>query len=321
MPYQLDAEETVRESLRRCAREQLGKAIHELRDGVRDDPVEAIHTARKALKKERSLLRLGRAAIPRGERSHANRVLQQAGRRLSAARDADALIESLDRLADRYAGQVPAVTFDVIRTELEQRRAQERAALADSALIGAVADELEGIRAQIDDWELRGDGWSALEPGLDRGYRRGRRAFTRARKKPTAERLHEWRKRAKDLWYHLRVLEPLTPHSVHGHAGDAHELADLLGDGHDHAVLRQRLVGIAAHVGVDVDPVIALVDHRIEQLNAEAFLLGERLYGERPKEFRRRIRRYWDAWRAEAELERTADPSELASSTRVGVPA
>jgi hypothetical protein len=45
-------------ALRRSAREQLENAISELTDGVKVDTVTAVHDARKALKKERSLLRL-----------------------------------------------------------------------------------------------------------------------------------------------------------------------------------------------------------------------------------------------------------------------
>ena len=58
---------------------------------------------------------------------------------------------------------------------------------------------------EVQDGLLRRENWKALEPGLDRGYRRGRHAFERARTKPTVDNLHEWRKRAKDLWYALRL--------------------------------------------------------------------------------------------------------------------
>ena len=49
MSYRLRADERVQDGLRRCAREQLDRAIDELTGGVGGDPVSAVHDARKAL--------------------------------------------------------------------------------------------------------------------------------------------------------------------------------------------------------------------------------------------------------------------------------
>ena len=47
-----------------------------------DDPVKAVHTARKAVKKERSLLRLARGAMSRKQRRRENHALRDAARRV-----------------------------------------------------------------------------------------------------------------------------------------------------------------------------------------------------------------------------------------------
>jgi len=49
-----------------------------------------------------------------------------------------------------------------------------------------------------------------------------------------------------------------------------------------------------------VDAVLDLLDHRREQLQAEAVLLGQRLYAERPKVFVARMHVYWKASRPRA---------------------
>ena len=113
------------------------------------------------------------------------------------------------------------------------------------------------------------------------------------------ERLHEWRKRAKDLWYHLRMLRPLSPDIVAGQADEAHKLSDRLGDDHDLAILRGKLQnGAVTDLPLDLGPVFELIDHRRAQLQSEAVLIGARLYAERPKDFVRRIHRYWRASRS-----------------------
>ncbi len=297
MAYKLQTDEDVQDGLRRCAREQLDRAIHELTERTSDDPVEAVHEARKALKQERSLLRLARGTINSGERRRENAALRQAARTLSAARDAEVMLQALDELSERFTGRVPERTLDAIRDRLEAERDPARESLLGSGLTGAVAEELRAVRTRIDDWALRRKDWKALEPGLDRGYRRGRHAFERARTRSTVENLHEWRKRAKDLWYHLRLLKPVSPAIIGGQADEAHTLSDLLGDDHDLALLREALLTGAGEVPADVDAVIELIDHRRDQLQAEAMQVGERLYAERPKAFGRRMHRYWKATR------------------------
>ncbi len=312
MPYRLDSHESVEHGLRRCAREQLDSAIEELTEGVRTDPVEAVHSARKALKKERSLLRVFRGALEPAERRRENDALRHAGRSLSAARDAEVMIQALDDLSERFAGQVPKRSFTAIRKQLTAERDPARASLLDSGLTGEVADELRAVRGRIDEWHSRSGGWRAIESGLDRSYRRGRGALERAQAGPSVENLHEWRKRTKDLWYHLRLLTPTSPGIMGGQAKDAHRLGDLLGDDHDLAVLRERLDDIAGSIAADLDSVFGLIDHRRDQLQEEALLLGRRLYAEKPSAFSRRVHRYWKAWRREARVAGAPGPTAAA---------
>lgn len=298
MSYRFQLDETVSEAVARIAAEQLRNAEHALTEGIGHDPVEAVHTARKAIKKERALLRLVRASISRSERRSENASLREVSRGLSKTRDAEALVKTLDDLHERYTGQVPVAAFDAFRAELERERVAARAALGERGLAPAVARELAAIRDRIGDCQLSGEDWDAIGNGLTRSYRRGRRAFRRAAAEPDAANLHQWRKRAKDLWYHLRLIAPVCGHSVAGQSKDAHALADLLGDDHDLAVLRVSLVAHGGEVLADTDALLGLIDHRRAQLQAEAMLAGERVYAERPKSFARRIRHCWHAGRA-----------------------
>ena len=297
MPYRFTADETVQDGLRRCAREQLDAAVAELTTRVHDDPVEAVHDARKDLKKARSLLRLTRAAIDRDVRRRENKALRDAGRALSSARDAEVMLQALDDLADHFVGQVPQATFEAIRRHLESERDTARQRMLASGLPGQTAEKLKSVRARVDDRPIRRGEWKALEPGLLRSYKRGRKAMAIARSARTVEALHEWRKRSKDLWYHLRMLKPVSPGIVGGQAKEAHALSDLLGDDHDLAILRGALASGAGGLAVDLEAVIELIDRRREQLQSEAFRVGGRLYGESPKAFGRRLHSYWKVWR------------------------
>jgi CHAD domain-containing protein len=316
MAYKFGTDEPVASAIVRNGREQLDRAVRELSEGLGDDPTNAIHDARKAIKKERSLLRLACGAMAPQQRRRENAALREAGRRLSGARDADVMISSIETLSERFAGQLPATTFDAIREHLEARRAAEQDRAGGSLLDNRAVQDLGSVRVRVDDWQITKDGWEAIESGLVRSYKRGRKAFARARKSGSLEDMHAWRKRVKDLWYHARLLAPAAGPAVRGQAKDAHRLADLLGDEHDLGVLRDTLTREVVPVPVDIDAVVKLLDHRREELRAEAIRLGRRVYAESPKAFRRRLRRSWEAGRAVAHVPYEQHPAETAAATR-----
>jgi CHAD domain-containing protein len=316
MAYRFRSDESVREAFARCASEQLDRAVSELSEHIGDDPVHAVHSARKAVKKERSLLRLMRGSMPSTQRRRENRRLRKAARGLSAARDAEVMIDTLDELAKRYVGQLPENTFEGIREPLVRTRDEQRAQLIDSTLGDQAVGGLGAVRLRVDDWRLADGGWAAIEDGLLRSYTSGRAAFARAQSHRDMDEWHEWRKRVKDLWYQQRLLSAVGGPMVKGQAKDADVLADLLGDDHDLGVLRRSLAAGAIHAPVDVDAVIALIDHRRGELQSEALWIGARVYAEKPKAFRRRMRRSWKAGRGRAAATTHAHPLELAGATR-----
>jgi CHAD domain-containing protein len=314
--YGFEPGETVSGEILRCATAQLDRAVTELTQGVEADPEKAVHAARKAVKKERSLLRLARGSIGDRRRRQENDALRQTARGLSAARDAEALLATLDDLSERYAGQLPEQTFTAVRAPFERRRDAQREQLGGSDLTTRAAAELSAVRARIDDWKLTKGGWSALEAGLARSYRDGRAAFEGIQAQRSAADWHQWRKRVKDLWYQERLLSAVAGPACAGQAKDAHRLADLLGDDHDLVVLRQALTGEASRTAADLDAVAALIDHRQQELRRQALQLGARVYAEKPKPFVRRMRAMWRAGRGQEAVVADQRPAELAQATR-----
>ena len=310
------ADETVQDSVRRCATEQAQRAINDLQSNINDDPAGAVHDARKSIKKERSLLRLAAPALDPRERRHENARLRSLSHELGASREAEALLSALDELADRYAGQTPAATVQLVRERLRTERDLARRALLDADVPRQVVKDLRLYVSSLAELPVELGGWEAVADGLERSYRRGRRAMRAARQAPDARHMHEWRKRSKDLWYHLRLLKQTSPGIVGGAAKDAHRLADALGDSHDLALLDMGLSQISDAIPADLAPLHGLIAHRNAQLRNEAFSLGERLYVERPKSFCKRMHRYWRAWRGSFIAYAQQHPSDLAEATR-----
>ncbi len=297
MAYRLSFDESLPDSIEATAREELGTATTLLRDRFDDDPVEAVHEARKSLKKTRALLRLVRPAL--GERVYRreNGALRDAGRLISGARDADVLVETVERLAERYAGRIPAADFEGLRDHLRAASIASQAGSAGGGRIDAVAT-LDGVVGRIDDWPLERCHRKTIAAGMERAYGRGREAFAAADADPTIERLHDWRKRVKDLWYHQRLVSAAWPEVLDAQAEAAHRLSEILGDDHDLAVLALRFEGEGEGEGgpppvpLDPAPLLELVAEWRAELLASARRLGRLVYAERPAAFARRNRRY-----------------------------
>ena len=287
MSYRLDLDRPPEVTARQTLAAVLDGAVSRF-DDERDDRATLLHDVRKDIKKSRSLLRLMRPALADDLYTTQMTRLRASAHTISAARDADVAPVALRGVRERYVGRLPESTYAAFEAVLAERASGTCDDLAGQREV------LASIRENVDEWPLRETDWAQILDGLQRTYRRGRRAMRRARHEASVENLHEWRKRAKDLTYQVRLLESAWPAALEAYAGQAKRLADLLGDDHDLAMLVSLLNepgGPAATVAVPADPVIELAELRRAQLQRKAWRLGRRLYGESPREFRRRIER------------------------------
>ena len=282
--YRLKRNESLSRGITRVARGRIDHAIDELRGETDSTAEEAVHEARKDLKKLRALLGLARGELGESSFARENTWFRDAGRELAAARDSDVMLDTLEAL------EIPAELGWDLRKAIEAHRARNGDGGRGAAVAGAVA-MLREARGRVDDWPLERDSFGALRDGLERTYRRGRRDFKAVRANPTVEGLHEWRKRVKELWYHHNLLRSLWPPVLEAVGDEAHELADRLGDDHDLAVLA---AWIREHTEADPE-FFEAVDRRRAQLQAEAITLGARLYADKPSGYVRRLRRLWEA--------------------------
>lgn len=314
MGYCLTRDKPVAEGIRRIALEQLDKAIASLTKPD-EGRHKGVHEARKACKKLRAVLRLSRGALGNSVYRHENVFVRDAQRELSAVRDTAAIIEALDKLTAHYAGQLDDDAFARLRDILVERcRAIEAEQMHKADMPAQVARTLEGARGRIAGWRLKGTGFDALRPGLDRIYREGRRQFGKLDAGADAHTWHEWRKQVKYLWYDTRILCPLWPGPLDALSDELERVSDLLGHDHDLFVLSD----IAAGADLDAtstEALAALVNRRCRELRREAVPIGARLYADRPKAFLKRLDACWDAWHEEPPPARKEDGKKKASGT------
>ncbi|HEY2570621.1 MAG TPA: CHAD domain-containing protein [Solirubrobacteraceae bacterium] len=332
--FALLAGERMGEGLRRMALAQLDVAIEALegRD-AKISPEKRVHEARKALKRLRALLRLVRDEL--GERAYAreSELVRSTAKRLAQARDAEVLLSTLDELIKRHAKQLGGRRgVQRLRARLQtERDGAAELALADSATRAGVLDDLRALRVRVSGWQLAEPGGiEAVEAALKRLYGTGRRRMGRAERarRGSARKLHEWRKRVKDLRYAAEMLQRgaddaerprkvtrAKPGKRTGKgkrtrrrrsreaafigkvARRADDLAELLGEEHDLAVLAERVRTEAKATRASGAPgpgtrkaLLKLIARRRKRLRRRALREGRRLFARSPSSFVRRVR-------------------------------
>jgi CHAD domain-containing protein len=282
--YRLNADEPLPEGIARVARGRIDHALDELRGKTESTREEAVHEARKDMKKLRALLRLARGELGESTFARENACFRDAARELAGARDTDVMLDTLAGL------ELPDGIESELRRAIQAGRAREDGD-GRTAAAGRAAAMLTEARGRVGDWPLQRDSFDAVSEGLERTYRRGRRDLRAARAEPSVEALHEWRKRVKELWHHHTLLRALWPPVMVAAGDEAHALADLLGDDHDLAVLADW---VREHTEAGPE-LCEEAERRREALQAGAFELGARLYAEKPSAYVGRLRRLWTA--------------------------
>jgi CHAD domain-containing protein len=282
MAYHLKSSESVPEGIKRIVKREFESASDQLSGENQGDVDVAVHQARKSIKKIRAVLRLLRAELG-GAYGPQNKKLQAAGRKLSEVRDAAVMIEVFDKLTHKYPDELSQGASDLIRRRLAARKRQVDKEAKASDLFGKVSSALHACVKRVEKWPLQLDGFAAIAPGIETTFRRARKAMKHARKHPEPENFHQWRKRVKDHWYQTRLLSNLPGHSIQLRERDLKKLEAWLGDHHNFAVLREKIIG---------QPGLAsMIDQYQTELRANALALGEQIYGEQPRQFKRRMKR------------------------------
>jgi CHAD domain-containing protein len=291
MSYELRADETLGDGMRRIVCHQINDAIRasKAKRNGKDSPV---HETRKHLKKARAGLRLIRGEVPRDAWKREDCCLGKVGDLISEVRDAEVRLQTVRQLRELAHGRRRSFqpTEEFLALELDNFQA------AFSEWPHEAEERLGRTLDRIGKWRLTGLRCKRLRKNVQRTYRRGRQALNVAIDKTNTKRLHTLRKRAKELWYQLRILRTLAPTVFKELNDELKAIGKYLGQLHDLAFVAQRLSSIGAGRKQSDRLLNALIDSRKKELERTAIALGERFYAERPRQFARRIARYFSEW-------------------------
>ncbi len=278
--------EALPDAIRRILSEQLGQAVQVL-SAHGESLEDAVHEARRCIKRVRSALRLIRPAIPHTY-ARENRRLRDIGRSLSELRDSHALIQTLGDLEKLRGGKEPRRhAFADARTFLESRGQQIERTMEEGGMDQSISRLKEALK-DIQKLTYAKVNPETISKSIYKTVKRGMKAFAAAENDRKSEKFHDWRKRAKDLRYQLSLFSDLRP-DLQDYSKSAKELEQLLGDDHNLAVLSALLGEAQASDGHEFPSLQKQISGRQSALREQAKDIGEKLYGEKRKVWKRRI--------------------------------
>src|SRR5687767_9950738 len=115
MAFCFKRKESVSKGIQRVGRERIANALECLKDCRR---AEAIHCARKDIKKVRAALRLVRAQISKKAFRRQIRLMRQAASLLAAPRDSFVKVKTLRNLTRHFKGQLAPGALRHVRAAL-----------------------------------------------------------------------------------------------------------------------------------------------------------------------------------------------------------
>jgi len=269
MSYRIDPALPVDAEIRRIAGEELSTMRSQLKE-MPEGRQRALHMTRKSIKRLRGLLRL----IRKGDEEfyHAqNSRLRDLARALSRQRDADAVVETLDRLLEREKDDDKRDLLPFALTEI---------------------DDVEHAFAALDLPTDADEGAKLLASGARRIITKARKAFKHARKRGDEHDFHEMRKSVKYHWMHLGLLGAMWPGSRLSRRKRAERLGDVLGDLNDVANLSALLGSDEFSLDAKAEKLLQKrLAQREKQLRRQALAHAEELFDKEGKKLRRKIER------------------------------
>jgi CHAD domain-containing protein len=296
MTFSFKRRESVRKGVRRLGRKRLKHAMKCL-DGCEEG--EAIHTARKDIKKVRALLDLVCTQLKRKDFRRTNNQLRKAAKCLAKPRDASVREKTLTELTSHYKGQLKPHVLARVKTKMHELFKAEMRRFTSKKVNRTVSRRLARAAKELKSVKFEAEGLEAISQGCKASYAAGQRAYQRVLEERSPENLHAWRKRVKTLWYQVTLLRRVWPEQMDALAHEAEMLGEALGDDHDLVMLHDFLQDVCCEEVHDLETIDAIIEHRRGELQADAMAIGKRFFAEKPSAFCKRLARYWEIWQGE----------------------
>ncbi len=286
--FRLIPNEELQPQLKLLSRDRIQAAINLLTDRSVDRKT-AVHQSRRCLKELRALLILFNNSLPEKIAKEAADQIRDIAGMLAGARDADVMLATYMALRARV-GQ----TDKGMDERLEQYFSDSNRKITNTQIQKCIK-QLERLRKHTGKWKHSDEGFKAIADGLEATYRRGLKRMKASMEIPSSELLHEWRKMIKAWQHSTRLLRLLWPVMMKSWQSQLAELAGMLGAEHDLAMLEETLRELDLVSGPSRLSFLSAIDTERVSLREQSWLLGKKLYLEKPSAYMKRMAALWNA--------------------------
>lgn len=290
--YRADPSQPLSDELLRALRAELDETLVCVAD-TRNAPGQRVRRARKGTKRLRALLRLigGPAgAVYRREYGW----IRESARQLSDLRDADAVVETTDLLANCCRTKSQQRAMEPLRRHLQQARSAAASSGHAERQLARFVERLTETQTRLAETSLPPTNFELIEEGLAACYGTARRRFRKAYENPSPASFHDCRKAAKRLGFVLAFLRCAWPDQMKALRSTLREMNGLLGQHQDFVLLLAAVKARTAPVPTGVKSDLAeTIAERLTSLREEARPLGQRIFAWKPRAFARAMAAWW----------------------------
>ncbi len=287
MTYLLRPEDGLIASARTVLTQQLLMAADALENPVkgRDD---AVHRARRKLKRARAIYRLIAAAAP-DLRKQENIRLRDIGRSLAGLRDASALVEAIDYLQawtqDAQEQQALTMALQHLNTQRQQMMPHEPLWSDQMRLAAAACREAADILERTDIPPRAAKSGRILQKAWQKLLLQAHQAILACQAGNDAESFHDLRKIAQTYAMYLTLLRDLWPSAFLLKRQGAKQLAEQLGHENDLAMLAATLDRQSERFesAETLSHLLDMIIRRQQVLRADALAAAEALFADGPE--------------------------------------
>jgi CHAD domain-containing protein len=270
---------------------EFEKALSEFDNGT-SSPDEVVYEARKHIKKIRAVLHMLRRELGK-DYLRQNRRLRRIAHQLATLRDADASLDTMRSIRAHYPRLINVEVFADVQQGLRSRKRAAAARLDPGHLLPRVERALRQATRDTSKRLQRVAGRGAMSAGIILGYRRARQALACVHTSPDDGLFHQWRRRVKDHWYHIRLLEGLNGRAK-TRVRNLKRLETWLGDDHNLVMLRATILKSPTRFGNENATAVVLgcLDKYQSSLRRRALKLGDRAFAQKPRAFGKSVKRW-----------------------------
>jgi hypothetical protein len=230
-------------------------------------PEIAIHALRVRMKKLHALLLLVDPCVADGTMKAIKRCIGTLKQAFATSRDQTVIDDLLAKLVEQNPNRG--------KRSVSLKKSSKPEVLPKRKQIIEMVRTADALIYYFQKLKLHDLTWEEVRDAYASNYAEARRHYKRCRKKPTARRMHRWRKPVKSHYFQsLFLLRDQAQCSC------ASQLGSMLGKTHDFHLLQEQLPA------EDSENLANMIKHRIKDIRSLAFQKARRLFGHSPKKFR-----------------------------------